>query len=727
MPQLTDPSTPKKPAPPYDPSGYELTVQRYLRERLPVLKETKKRVAPGNVDFLAIMREADREYQPNLLLSTKSSSKNSTFLVTDEVTGLRGARITRIGSEDDEWRSDVSEPTLFVKLQTALSILIDQNPEAVFKATLDKYKKTAPFVHSLWKRSWNIAKSKRQLKLFIFDLAKYGWAIGRTYPRIVRREGQILTELDTENPENNKYRDATTTLFNDVYREKLDPYRTWIDDMTNLTDPWSMGDWYFEKDYSRDAFMREFSQYSNHKHVEFGRRPAEAESDVEDGDIDGETAEREDIVTVGFYESTDKDLYSLYVPGQDIVLYDAPIPNDEKRLSCWQTYWNERDPRTPYGIGLYEMIKNNKVLRDRLSNMTIDQLVMAIYPMLFYSGPVSQGDFTVSPAVVKQKLPGTSIEQVKVDYDPRGIEAIQFLDERLDENSGISPTLQGEIVGKTLGEMLHAKDAALKRLSTPLDNIAEALQDEGYISLSWMAQIYSIPEVRSFTDAEDLAAYEMERGTQGQNILTNDDGTYTAEFMPTLALGLDEDKDTNELIESPNERFFTVGQDIDATALHWEGMINIVPQSILAPSQELERQRKLELFNLIEPILQSAATALIQGLPLVAQAMLKPALEILKIQGEKPEDWIPKELLLVIENPQAAMLAVQQTMTMTRPLFVPAGSTQETATATPPGSSATPPGNPQGLTPRSQSKSIGTQGDVTNPVKGVVNKIGQSM
>src|SRR3990167_3005864 len=139
------------------------------------------------------MEEADREYMPRSL-SEKKKDTGSVMLIQDEIKGLRGSRIVPItGQEGNEWRSDVSEPTLFVKIQTALSILVDQNPEAVFKALLEKYKPTKNMAKAIWKRSWGLANSKEMLKLFIFDLAKYGWAIGRTYPRLVQRPKEILT------------------------------------------------------------------------------------------------------------------------------------------------------------------------------------------------------------------------------------------------------------------------------------------------------------------------------------------------------------------------------------------------------------------------------------------------------------------------------------------------------------------------------------------------------
>jgi len=83
-------------------------------------------------------------------------------------------------------------------------------------------------------------------------------------------------------------------------REKLDPYRTWIDDMANLTDPFSLHDWNFGKDYDKDTFKLEFGNYANFDKVEYGGRHTEGES-TESDDANEETKNRDDIVTVGFY------------------------------------------------------------------------------------------------------------------------------------------------------------------------------------------------------------------------------------------------------------------------------------------------------------------------------------------------------------------------------------------------------------------------------------------
>lgn len=675
----------------YEPKGEELLVEEYLKERIPVLKDTKKNVL-GYFDYDQLMKDADREYIPHNLKENKSTS---VMLVQDEIKGLRGSRVVPIGDTKEDWRSDVSEPVLMEKVQTALSILFNENPGAKFDPLSKKFKKNNEFIKGLWQRSWKVAKSKHQMKNIIFDLANYGWAIGRTYPRFIQRKGKILTEVNDDHPEQNKYKDVNITQYNDLFRERLDPKRTWIDDMTNLMDPWSCNDWYYEKDYSWDAFLTEFGDYKNIKHVKKGGK-------VQEEDDSSETINRSDIITVGFYESIDKDLYAIRIPAQNVTLFYSPLPNDKKKLSCWWTYWNIRNPKTPYGIGIYEIIRNDKVLYDRIRNMTVDQMVMAIYPMLFYSGAgalQNDGTMTISPAKIQQKTPGTTIDQIDIKFDPRGWDSVAKIKEDIDEITGITPTLQGEIEGKTLGETLHAKDSALKRLSTPLKNIAEMLENEAYLSLAWMPQIYSIPEVMNFKTQEEIEEYQEQTGRVAQNVTaseTNEEGQPTniqADFYPSFKMNL-EDKD-GTLFESKEERFFTLNDDISLAGLEWEGMISIEINSLISPTPELERQRKLELFNLVEPVVEKISMAIKQDVD-IAIALTKPLIQILEIQDEKPKLWLPDEIIKAMENPEAykaelqaklqaeqqQMMQTQQTQEMSKPenmpLFVKGGQEAET-------------------------------------------------
>jgi hypothetical protein len=706
-------------AKPYSPTGYELLVQKHLQKRLPILKKSKKKIL-GDIDFEQIMKDADREYTPRSLRE-KAESSTGVYLESDDLTGLRGARIVNIsGKEGATWRSDVSEPTLFIKIQTALSILVDQNPEAVFKAIGEKYQETTKVAEAIWKRSWEVADSREQLKLFIFDLAKYGWAIGRTYPRLVERKGEILTEVDTENPENNKYDEVTITEFNDVYREKLDPYRTWIDDMTNLTNPWSTGDWYFEQDFDRDTFDQLFGDYENSDKVSFGSKSGSSSND--EAEIKNEeTSERDDIITLGFYESKNKDLYAIWCPKDEVVVYHSPNPNDDKMLSCWFTYWNIRDPRTPYGVGMFEMIKNNKVLFDRLNNMTMDELILAVYKMFFFSGPALTGDGTivVSPGVAHQKLPGTSIDTVDFKFDSKHWEGVDRAKESIDEVTGISPTLQGEVAGKTLGETLYAKDFALRRLNIPLSNISEALNDDAYLTLSWANQLYTLPEVKEFLTTDQLEDFSRENGIEPSETRVDETtGKITADFPRSLELGLSEDRD-GTLIESADSRFFTVGSTtLPKKSIKWKGRITVRSQSILSTSQELERQRKLELYNLVAPGIQSIAQAMQQGMARTAVVLAKPIVQILEIQNEKPENWLPGEIVDLLDNPElAGEIETESLNKMKEAEAAAAAGPEDNALFTTPGDPSAPsaPVAPSEAGPAVNKEVPTTQ--ITNPVR----------
>lgn len=751
MPQLLDKKAKedesKKEA--YAPEGEEKNILDHLKERVPILKDGKKRILDG-IDFEEIMRDADKEYMPRSL--QEKTEGGSVMLIQDEIKGMRGSRIVPItGKEGQEWRSDVSEPTLYVKVMTALSILIDQNPEAVFKAVTKRYKNTRALAKSIWQRSWSVAGSKDMLKLFIFNLAKYGWAPGRTYPKIVQRKKEILTELDIKDPGKNKYKEITLTEYNDVYREVLDPFRTWIDDKASLADPFSLDDWYFEKDYSKDDYEREFGMYANAEKVKFGQLTSEKKDEEPANE---ETKKRSDMITVGFYESKNKDLYAIYSPKDEVVIYSSPLPNDEGMLSLWEAPWTIRDPRTRYGIGLFEIIKNNKVLYDRLDNMDVDQLVLAIYSMLFYSGTnalAGDGTLFVSPGVARQKLPGTTIDQVKVDYTGKGREGAAQQLERIDEITGLNKTLEGVVDGKqTLGEVLHAKDAALKRLALPLGNIASAIEQDAYLTLSWASQLYSLPEVMDFADQEDLKDFMAENEREPEQINVGADKFKTfdematkfkdekkqptkisADFPRVLELPLEKENAGEEgaeenrdgvLIESPENRFFTVGKDLPKRNIKWKGKITIVPQSIIAPSQELERQRKSELYNIVQPVVQTIAIAMAQGQFQTAADIAKPVVQILEIQDEKPEDWLPDKVVELLDDPaqiDGMSRAFAIAANNAKPLMVPGQAMpgQENAPATPTAPTEKAPELP-GIAPKGQvenvvSKSLSEMGKIT--------------
>ena len=687
--------------PEYKPTPDKLAMAKFIGRRIKEMADYRKKLKVED-DW----RDADKEYIPSEIPLTTSRKR----FENNQETGAR-SRLVKVSTDEDSWRSNISDPTLLAKIQTAISIIIDRDPRAAMTALVKKFEKTSELANGLWKRNWKISDSKHVLKLFAFNLAKYGWAPARSFPRLIKYNKKVLTEYDAENPENSKYEEKELVWYNDVAKQTLDPYRTWIDEMTKPYDPYSMNECYYELDYSYDAAKVEFGKYKDFEAIGTSAKHIDLEnlSDEQKAQLD---KDRKDIITIGFFESRLKDLYAIYVPAKKIVLYSGCLPNDDGLLSIWHTLWILRDSNNPYGISLWQMIRGKKELYDKMSNMTMDQLVLSILKMFFYTGTTDlfgEGKIKVTPGLGKQIQNG-DIKWLEVP--PPGKEAwagLQYLKSGLDDDSGIPPVLEGAITGKTLGEILHAKEASLKRLKTPVDNISYAIEQDAYLTLSWMKQIYSTPEIKNFATTTDLMAYETESGSthdklfgkpkmgtdeNGQEYQTDEMDEYKATFLPELSLHLEEKG--GQLHESKESRYFQVGKDIKLEELGWRGMIDVVPTSILAPSEELEKQRKSEVFNLLIPLL-----------PLDPALVLKPSKQLLKANDEDPEDWLP-DAWLELEKTTAPQLFVNSPTSGQPGMVSPEGTPIPPQTA--PGGQSMQ--GQQGLTPNQGGNTVVPQNQI---------------
>ena len=613
----------------YNLSKKESIVQEYLKKRIEHMQFY--RTESGCEER---WRNAEDEYLP--FNHSKTAEKSKYLETADELLGLR-TRVVQVGDGSESWRSHNSEPTLFVKINTALSILLEKNPEAFFEPASRKYEATTKLAHSLWKTSWIMDRSKSQLQLFMTDLMKYGVAYGKTSPLIIKRSKSVLTSIDPDDIDNKEYEQKEIVDFNGIHRQRLNPWKVWVDEMTKPNDPLSTNDWYYELDYDYDQAALLFKKYKNWEYV---KRDAQHKEDDDDSD---HKEQRGNIVTVGFYESKNKDLYCIYIPSQELLLHYSPLPNDDGKLSLWYANWIIGDPSSIYkGISLWDIISQKKSIFDRFMNMTVDQLTLSIYKMWFYSGTnnnIGDGNLKITPGRGVQNLGG------KVDWlnvpgpGQEAFEGIKMIAAGIDDDSGITPTMQGEVTGKTLGEILNAKESALKRLNVPLENIMFALETEAYISLSWLTQILSTPEVKEFANIEELQRYERETQLNNFEYEESESGGVMATFFQEVPLKLKKEGDI--LVEAKETRFFQIGKDIGLNQIRWEGIIHIVPKSLLSPSEALQKQSKLELFNLLVPMLS--------GDP---QIFAKPAKQILVIYDEAPEDWLPATWISFLETGQ---------------------------------------------------------------------------
>lgn len=633
--ELKQLNTPQKAAEtPIKANEAYVEVGKYIAGRVEAMKTWRK-----SLKIEQEWKEADAEYLPRELTIGTGRKR----FETDQDNGLR-SRLVEVTREED-WRSTNSDPTLLVKIQTAMSIIIDRDPQATFEALIKRFEGTEAIVKALWRRNWSVTNAKDKMKLFVFDLAKYGWAAGRTYPRRVEQDKKILTKYYADNPERNEYEQKKLLWFNDLDRERLDPYRTWIDEMTKPYDQYSMNDCYYEVDYGEDQFRAEFGAYYNAEQVKASQKVTDDNVSTEQQQED---VEKKKVVTLGFYESRLKDLFGIVVPRQNnMVLTYSPLPNDDGMLSVWHTPWILRSSSSPFGIGLWRIIKQDKELYDKMMNMTMNQLVLSIEKMFFYTGSaglVGDGKLKIEPGKGKQIING------KVDWlevpgpGADSWKGLASLKEKIDSNSGVTPTLMGEIgTNNTLGETLHAKESALKRMRMPVENIVSAIEQDAYISVSWFPQLYSVPEVVSFVSREDIRKYEEETGFKAQSTFEkldeagNPEGPIEATFRPQFKLNLE--KKGNDFIESKAARFFQIGEDVPLDTLRWRGVIRVEQKSIISASSELDKQRTLEIFNLLVPLLV-----------MPPQLAAKPAEQVLKANDQEPEDWLPDEWVDYLRN-----------------------------------------------------------------------------
>jgi len=269
---------------------------------------------------------------------------------------------------------------------------------------------------------------------------------------------------------------------------------------------------------------------------------------------------------------------------------------------------------------------------------------------------------------------------------------------------------------------LHAKDSALKRLNIPLLNIAKAIEQDAYLTLSWANQVYSVPEIKKFANSKELLAFEEESNKKASKLRNLPNGEIEGEYYQDIDLGLDEDRD-GSLVESPERRFFKMGSEqFPLENIKWDGKITIKAKSIISPNPELEKQRKLELYNVVSPVVQQMASLWYQhvdpktgemytpeGGKEVAIALYHPLNEILDINDENPENWVFDDLLQAVNNPEILQkekeeIAAAEQEKPENSLFVDQNSLEEGGM---PGMPATP----------GASNTIVAPSSISNPLK----------
>lgn len=616
----------------YKPSKKEKEYLLNLNERIQHLKDHRKKIMANPYD-----------------LSKEARTIEETWDFADLVALPHKYSHVELKS----WMAKNSRPLTYAKIDTAISILFEKNPEIEVSAKQESFEPKTKLIQALYALSWDKGNGQQQLIRFLHDIAKYGFAVGREYHRY---EEQEIDEVIDYDPVENKHltEKKKITKHDEAYFEVLPIRDCWFDDRARAYDEDSVRDWCWEVTYDYSTFKNKFDKYPNSKYVQ--PNYSASNKDTTDKANVADDSGYGPKVRLTFYESVEDNEFA--VTDGNVLVFKAPLVNSE--LSCVWGLWRFRSAFTVYGIGLPEILENDQELLDRVANMTVNQVILSITKGGFYggSGTITERDATLEPKIKKLRdvdklvFPDIPVPNQTV------FAMIEDIRNEADEMSGVTKSLMGEQVGKTLGEAVLNREAGLRRLALPLKNIEFALERHAKLRINNLQRIYSRPAkavvvrdtLGQILDPKLWEEYNATKASKGENDIDfiqrfpADDVTgvvyrnqFKKERLPV------EKTDKGEVEFSENDQLFEVAP----AEIRGDYDVRVRATSMIPLSQALEESKALETYNIIA---QNPYTDL-----------YKATSRLLKKRNEKPDDWLQSKEE-IIEKQQSAMAAQEQGM-----------------------------------------------------------------
>ena len=469
------------------------------------------------------------------------------------------------------WQSKSAKNVAFTKINTALAVMIESNPEFSFFQRANQDKPSIPLWKSLLSYIDDVGNSRVQLKRFFFNSAKDGTAIGQAYWKYDTRKVKFEVSYDPEK-DISEYEEKVIEDFNNPCWTVLERKDAYIDDKAtswNPTDEHPIRDWFKRVIYDEDDFETRF--------------PEEKYPEIKDCKPGGELAEEgtdKTMLSVGkkqyevlFYENKPKDQFAILCNG--VLLRDRPLPYRHKQLSIFGTKWSE-NPDSIDGIGICEMIENDEAMLDNLANATIDEINLLIRRVLIigYGEELSDEELILEPnKVLRLRDPAVAkwLEKSSLGADPFNQQS--FIKADIDEKTGVTKELMGAMPSRrqTATETAINREAGLRRIKTPLENVEDAMEIKERLIIGLTKQIYSIPTKKELDEKgiEVLAEYRKVR-------------------LPVEQKG-------ERIIPSEKENII----EITPSTLMAEPDIKIKHMSMMPISKALQKQETMQLYSII--------------------------------------------------------------------------------------------------------------------------------
>lgn len=528
---------------------------------------------------------------------------------------------------------DLKDPTVAIKVQTALSLLTQRTPDVRWDAMGD-YKKKTPVINSLRARDWRDEESRQQYAMTWFFDALYGTTFKQRTWFEEERNVRLPASIDPVT-KRTKFKRRKIIRGKISRLRALSPLQVWIDPNTQPMKPSSMRRVFYEDYFTLQDFKRQFKNMPN----------------FDISKIEGATfKDRGDglWVHVRYYENMDEDRLVVVANENEDPIYDGPLLFNHKELSIDMAIWYPRGRNNPYGIGPVEMMEDDMFALNELKNMILSQIKFSIFKPVISEVPLKSNDGATDITVRPDEILVSAGKVQFMEVPPAGQEAwksLEYLRTRVDDSSGITRTLGGELTtNATAFQTDLAKDAALARLSIPIANMVMMLSRDAKLGFELQRQYLSLPTLEQITTDEQLAdlkeRIQLSRDT-GEPVdfdLFEDSsdpenpvaykGTYNkvdlavqesnGMFLPSSG--------TNEVLLTPD-------------VFDWEGDAYVIADSLLTITPTLDKVRELEMMNLLVPMF---------GKP--PDLVAKSAREITKIYGKQPEDYLPESFLQYLES-----------------------------------------------------------------------------
>lgn len=562
-----------------------------------------------------------------------------------------------------------AEPIAFSKILVAASAIASNLPDGT-AVSINRIK--ARFYYELWKRSWTVSEMNgfTTLETSVQNLLTYGWTAWRVFPK------QIIVDKTVKKGDSKVK--SKKIIFDDIYREPLDPRRTWFGLSYKAYNNDNRPEVLYEIDITKEA-------YETLKKTKNKRKRKDA--DTGEVSIEGlkENPEKQNThVTITFYENPKEN--RCIVSSDSIVFYDGEMPNEDVYGSVVFAHCFFKDMNDPHGVGLFEMMRGNAYLYNYINSLNAEQVESEIHPILFGMGMTGQGDLTYkrSPNYINPLPAGGKVEKVLTTGNTTlGINYANAQKKNLEDNTGVNDIVSGSNTGNTLGGTVILKEAALNRLIKPRNSIKQALENDSCILFSLIEQGQA--NAREFTFANpDEAKLFAQLNPEFQHSLG--DLTFNEEGVPELKVfssqkvpvtfdfskeGLIESDFEDQEVDEFGDPKYTVSKEtafktireVEERVGYDRVLIKIDTNSMLVPSQEVKKQASMSIFPVIQNSIQ-----IIYGLARQdaeqAVAQLKSLTQFLEIQKENIYDYIPKEQYDKIMTMQMAPSPEQQMMQM---------------------------------------------------------------